>query len=48
MEELRKVKDSEGRDVDKLKSATERLQTIMHRFAELMYSAPDVTDTLSE
>ncbi len=41
MENLRKVKTSSTRNLDELKQATQRLQTIMHRFAELMYSAPD-------
>ena len=41
MKQLSEVKDSNERDVDKLKSATAKLQTIMHKFAELMYSAPD-------
>lgn len=48
MVELRKVKDSDERDVEKLKIATDRLQTIMHKFAELMYSAPDASDSLSD
>ena len=30
-----------------IKAATEKLQTIMHRFAELMYSAPDSPDSAS-
>jgi molecular chaperone DnaK len=45
MKELQEVKDSDSRDVPALKAATEKLQTIMHRFAELMYSAPDSLDT---
>jgi molecular chaperone DnaK len=41
MENLRKVKSASNRNLDDLKMATQKLQTIMHRFAELMYSAPD-------
>ena len=44
IKELRKVKDSEERKPEELAAATEHLQTIMHRFAELMYSAPDSFD----
>ncbi len=44
MDELRTVKDAEDRDQDELKKATEKLQTIMHKFAELMYSAPNSSD----
>jgi molecular chaperone DnaK len=47
MAELSKAKDAEDRDQEELRQATEKLQTIMHRFAELMYSAPDSSD-LSE
>jgi molecular chaperone DnaK len=48
MVNLREVKDDETRDQDKLREATERLQVIMHKFAELMYSAPDSSDSLSD
>jgi len=41
MDELRTAKESDQRDLDALKQATGRLQVIMHKFAELMYSAPD-------
>jgi molecular chaperone DnaK len=41
MEEVEDAKDSADRDLDALKAATSKLQTLMHRFAELMYSAPD-------
>ncbi len=44
MEELSKVKDAKDRDQDELRQATEKLQTIMHRFAELMYNAPNLSD----
>jgi len=46
MEELREVMASEERDVNQLKPATERLQMIMHKFAELMYSAPDGSQSM--
>jgi hypothetical protein len=41
MEELREAKDTGDRDTEALKIVTGRLQAIMHKFAELMYSAPD-------
>ncbi|MFQ5510925.1 MAG: molecular chaperone DnaK [Candidatus Krumholzibacteriia bacterium] len=44
MKELSEVKNSADRDVDKLRVATEKLQAIMHKFAELMYSAPDSSE----
>ncbi len=47
MQELREAKDSADRDVVALKKATGQLQAIMHKFAELMYSAPDSTDYIS-
>jgi molecular chaperone DnaK len=47
MEELREARDSGERDTEALKEATARLQTIMHKFAELMYSAPDSSDSLT-
>ena len=39
--DVRVARNSEAHDVDAINAATGRLQTIMHRFAELMYSAPD-------
>ncbi|HET6462798.1 MAG TPA: Hsp70 family protein, partial [Candidatus Krumholzibacteria bacterium] len=39
--DVRVARNSESRDVNAINAATGRLQTIMHRFAELMYSAPD-------
>ena len=39
--DLRVARNAEDKDVDQLNAATGRLQSIMHRFAELMYSAPD-------
>jgi molecular chaperone DnaK len=39
--DLRVARNSESHDVDAINVATGRLQSIMHRFAELMYSAPD-------
>jgi molecular chaperone DnaK len=47
MAQLSKAKDGGDRDVEELKKATERLQAIMHKFAELMYSAPDSSDSLT-
>ncbi|NIM19114.1 MAG: molecular chaperone DnaK [Candidatus Latescibacteria bacterium] len=44
---LKEVKDEDPRDIDALKQATSALQLIMHRFAELMYSAPDSPDFLT-
>ncbi|MEE9268675.1 MAG: molecular chaperone DnaK [Candidatus Krumholzibacteria bacterium] len=44
MKELSEVIKSSDREVDPLKVATEKLQAIMHKFAELMYSAPNATD----
>ncbi len=44
MKELSEVIKSSDREVDPLKVATEKLQAIMHKFAELMYSAPNTTD----
>jgi molecular chaperone DnaK len=38
---LRAVMSKEHRDIDPLKAATSNLQIIMHKFAELMYSAPE-------
>jgi len=42
--DLRAVKDNQERNATELVNATSRLQEIMHRFAELMYSAPDSGD----
>ena len=39
--DVRVARNSDSHDVDAINAATGRLQTIMHRFAELMYSAPD-------
>ena len=39
--EVRIARNDENKDVDAINAATGRLQSIMHRFAELMYSAPD-------
>ena len=41
MEQLREAKEDADKDVESLKKSTEKLQLIMHKFAELMYSAPD-------
>ncbi len=42
--DVRGARVGDSRDVTALKQATGRLQSIMHRFAELMYSAPDAGD----
>jgi molecular chaperone DnaK len=42
--DVRSVRAQDTRDVVALKAATGHLQSIMHRFAELMYSAPDAGD----
>jgi len=47
MQGLREVKNDENRDPEQLRLATGKLQAIMHRFAELMYSAPDSGDYIS-
>jgi len=39
--DLRVARNSEEKDINSINQATGRLQSIMHRFAELMYSAPD-------
>jgi molecular chaperone DnaK len=39
--DVRVARNAEEKNVDDISAATGRLQTIMHRFAELMYSAPD-------
>lgn len=41
MSSLRELRDASEKDVDAMKLETENLQTIMHKFAELMYSTPD-------
>jgi len=41
LDEQREAKDNPERDADSLRMVTGRLQAIMHKFAELMYSAPD-------
>ena len=41
LQTLRDLKAEKEKDVDALKVETEKLQTIMHKFAELMYSTPD-------
>ncbi len=47
VEKVREAKSQDTRDITALKEATSNLQMIMHRFAELMYSTPDYTDSLS-
>lgn len=47
MDELREAKDGPDRDADALRLVSGRLQAIMHKFAELMYSAPDSGDFIS-
>ncbi len=42
--DVRAARADESRDVGAVKQATGNLQSIMHRFAELMYSAPDSGD----
>ncbi|HEX5133081.1 MAG TPA: Hsp70 family protein, partial [Candidatus Krumholzibacteria bacterium] len=44
--ELHTVRNSEDRNLEAVREATNRLQTIMHRFAELMYSTPDSGDII--
>jgi molecular chaperone DnaK len=39
--DVRVARNAEEKNIDDISGATGRLQTIMHRFAELMYSAPD-------
>jgi molecular chaperone DnaK len=39
--DVRVARNSESHDVDAINAATARLQNVMHRFAEMMYSAPD-------
>ena len=45
--ELREVCDHPDREIESLRTALGTLQAIMHKFAELMYSAPDGGDYLS-
>jgi len=47
MEALEDAKEAGDRDAESLQQATGRLQAIMHKFAELMYSAPDSTEYMS-
>jgi molecular chaperone DnaK len=44
MDALEDAKEDASRDSESLKQATGTLQAIMHKFAELMYSAPDSTE----
>ncbi len=44
IEDVKSARNNETRDLDAIRSATAQLQTIMHRFAELMYSAPGSDD----
>jgi molecular chaperone DnaK len=39
--DVRVARNSEAHDIDAINNATARLQNVMHRFAEMMYSAPD-------
>ena len=39
--DVRVARNAEEKEIDEIRNATGRLQSIMHRFAELMYSAPD-------
>jgi len=39
--DVRTARNSETKDVEDIQGATGRLQAVMHRFAEVMYSAPD-------
>ena len=39
--DVRAARNADTRDLEAIRQATAHLQTIMHRFAELMYSAPD-------
>jgi molecular chaperone DnaK len=39
--QLKAVRNDAARDLEAIREATGHLQAIMHRFAELMYSAPD-------
>jgi len=44
VDNLKQIKDNGKKGIDELKEGTGRLQAIMHKFAELMYSAPNVSD----
>jgi molecular chaperone DnaK len=44
MTRLREVKEDKNCDLETLRDATAKLQALMHKFAELMYSAPDASD----
>ncbi len=44
MDEVRAAQRAQPRDIQAVRDATGKLQSIMHRFAELMYSAPDPRD----
>jgi molecular chaperone DnaK len=39
--DVKTARNAEERNLEAVREATANLQTIMHRFAELMYSAPD-------
>jgi molecular chaperone DnaK len=39
--DVKVARNAEEKSVEQINAATGRLQTVMHRFAELMYSAPD-------
>ena len=45
MDVLNDVKDRGSDAIGELRDASESLQAMMHRFAEMMYSAPESTDT---
>jgi molecular chaperone DnaK len=42
--DVRAARNNAARDVTTLRQATAKLQSIMHRFAEVMYSAPDTSE----
>jgi molecular chaperone DnaK len=42
--DVRAARNNATRDVTALRQATAKLQSIMHRFAEVMYSAPDTSE----
>jgi len=44
MTRLREVKEDKNCDLETLRDATAKLHALMHKFAELMYSAPDASD----
>jgi len=41
IQEVKNARNAENRNLETIREATANLQSIMHRFAELMYSAPD-------